>query len=98
MTLLIGLIMTFFTSVLMSRVMIFSRLEKGKSLSVWTPMTKNLFRNIWVDFIAKRKVMYVISAVLVAVSIGSIATNGFKYGIDFTGGRSFVVNLIKLWM
>ena len=94
-TLLIGLIMTFFTSVLMSRVMIFSRLEKGKSLSVWTPMTKNLFRNIWVDFIAKRKVMYAISAVLVAVSIGSIATNGFKYGIDFTGGRSFVVKLDK---
>ena len=87
--------MTFFTSVLMSRVMIFSRLEKGKSLSVWTPMTKNLFRNIWVDFIAKRKVMYVISAVLVAVSIGSIATNGFKYGIDFTGGRSFVVKFDK---
>lgn len=94
-TLLIGLIMTFFTSVLMSRVMIFSRLEKGKSLSVWTPMTKNLFRNIWVDFIAKRKVMYVISAVLIAVSIGSIATNGFKYGIDFTGGRSFVVKFDK---
>ena len=94
-TLLIGLIMTFFTSVLMSRVMIFSRLEKGKSLSVWTPMTKNLFRNIWVDFIAKRKVMYVISTVLVAVSIGSIATNGFKYGIDFTGGRSFVVKFDK---
>ena len=94
-TLLIGLIMTFFTSVLMSRVMIFSRLEKGKSLSVWTPMTKNLFRNIWVDFIAKRKVMYVISAVLVAVSIGSVATNGFKYGIDFTGGRSFVVKFDK---
>jgi len=94
-TLLIGLIMTFFTSVLMSRVMIFSRLEKGKSLSVWTPMTKNLFRNIWVDFIAKRKVMYVISAVLVAVSIGSIVTNGFKYGIDFTGGRSFVVKFDK---
>jgi len=94
-TLLIGLIMTFFTSVLMSRVMIFSRLEKGKSLSVWTPMTKNLFRNIWVDFIAKRKVMYIISAVLVAVSIGSIATNGFKYGIDFTGGRSFVVKFDK---
>jgi len=94
-TLLIGLIMTFFTSVLMSRVMIFSRLEKGKSLSVWTPMTKNLFRNIWVDFIAKRKVMYAISAVLVAVSIGSIATNGFKYGIDFTGGRSFVVKFDK---
>lgn len=90
-TLLIGLVMTFFTSVLMSRVMIFQRLEKGKSLSVWTPMTKNLFRNLWADFIGKRKIAYIISIVLIVVSIGSIATNGFKYGIDFTGGRSFVV-------
>lgn len=90
-TLLIGLIMTFFTSVLISRVMIFSRLEKGKSLSVWTPMTKNLFRNLWVDFVGKRKIAYIISLVLVLISVGSIFTNGFKYGIDFTGGRSYVV-------
>ncbi len=47
-TLIIGLIMTFFTSVLLSRVMIFSRLNKGKGLSVWTPATKNIFRNVWV--------------------------------------------------
>lgn len=90
-TLLIGLVMTFFTSVLMSRVMIFSRMEKGKSLSVWTPMTKNLFRNIWIDFVSKRKIMYIIAGILVLISVGSIATNGFKYGIDFTGGRSYVI-------
>ena len=94
-TLLIGLIMTLFTSVLLSRVMIFSRLNKGKSLSVWTPMTKNLFRNIWINFVKKRKIAYVISALLVAVSISSIAVNGFKYGIDFTGGRSFVIRFDK---
>ena len=94
-TLLIGLIMTLFTSVLLSRVMIFSRLNKGKSLSVWTPMTKNLFRNIWINFVKKRKVAYVLSALLVAVSISSIAVNGFKYGIDFTGGRSFVIRFDK---
>lgn len=94
-TLLIGLIMTFFTSVLMSRVMIFHRLEKGKSLSVWTSMTKNLFRNAWIDFVGKRKIAYIISLALVAISIGSIFTNGFKYGIDFTGGRSFVVRFDK---
>ncbi len=40
----IGLIMTFFTSVLLSRVMIFHRLNKGKGLSVWTPVTKNWFK------------------------------------------------------
>ena len=94
-TLLIGLIMTFFTSVLMSRVMIFHRLEKGKSLSVWTSMTKNLFRNAWSDFVGKRKIAYIISLALVVISIGSIFTNGFKYGIDFTGGRSFVVRFDK---
>ena len=94
-TLLIGLIMTFFTSVLMSRVMIFHRLEKGKSLSVWTSMTKNLFRNAWIDFVGKRKIAYIISLALVVISIGSIFTNGFKYGIDFTGGRSFIVRFDK---
>lgn len=94
-TLLIGLIMTFFTSVLMSRVIIFHRLEKGKSLSVWTPLTKNLFRNTWMDFVGKRKIAYIVSLTLVVISIGSIFTNGFKYGIDFTGGRSFVVKFNK---
>ena len=55
-TLMIGILMTLFTSVLLSRVMIFSRLNKGKGLSVWTPATKNLFRNTWIDFIGKRKI------------------------------------------
>lgn len=84
-TLMIGLVMTLFTSVLLSRVMIFSRLEKGKSLSVWTAPTKNLFRNTWIDFIGKRKYAYYFSAILMVISIASIAVNGFKYGIDFTG-------------
>ncbi|AZA54377.1 protein translocase subunit SecD [Chryseobacterium sp. G0201] len=94
-TLGIGILMTFFTSVLLSRVMIFSRLNKGKHLSVWTPPTKNLFRNTWIDFIGKRKYAYIISAVLTVVCIASIAIHGFKYGIDFTGGRNYVVRFDK---
>ncbi|MDR2235129.1 MAG: protein translocase subunit SecD [Chryseobacterium sp.] len=94
-TLMIGIVMTLFTSVLLSRVMIFSRLDKGKGLSVWTPPTKNLFRNTWIDFIGKRKYAYIISAVLTVVCIISIATHGFKYGIDFTGGRNYVVRFDK---
>lgn len=90
-TLMIGILMTLFTSVLLSRVMIFSRLNKGKGLSVWTPATKNLFRNTWIDFIGKRKYAYIVSAVLTVICIVSIATHGFKYGIDFTGGRNYVV-------
>lgn len=94
-TLLIGAVMTLFTSILLSRVMIFHRLNKGKGLSVWTSPTKNLFRNTWIDFIGKRKYSYIISAVLTVISIGSIAINGFKYGIDFTGGRNYVVRFDK---
>ena len=94
-TLMIGIAMTLFTSVLLSRVMIFSRLNKGKGLSVWTPATKNLFRNTWIDFIGKRKYAYIFSAVLTVVCIISIATHGFKYGIDFTGGRNYVVKFDK---
>ncbi len=94
-TLIIGLLMTFFTSVLLSRVMIFNRLNKNKNISVWTPLTKNLFRNVWIDFIGKRKWAYIISTILMIVSLGSIFTNGFKYGIDFTGGRNYVVRFDK---
>lgn len=94
-TLMIGIIMTLFTSVLLSRVMIFSRLNKGKHLSVWTPPTKNLFRNTWIDFIGKRKYAYIISAVLTVISLVSMFTHGFKYGIDFTGGRNYVVRFDK---
>lgn len=94
-TLMIGIVMTLFTSVALSRVMIFSRLEKGKGLSVWTPPTKNLFRNTWIDFIGKRKIAYTISAVLTVICLVSIFTNGFKYGIDFTGGRNYVVRFDK---
>nr|WP_314496168.1 protein translocase subunit SecD [uncultured Chryseobacterium sp.] len=94
-TLGIGILMTFFTSVLLSRVMIFSRLNKGKHLSVWTAPTKNLFRNTWIDFIGKRKYAYIVSAVLTVVCVASIAIHGFKYGIDFTGGRNYVVRFDK---
>jgi SecD/SecF fusion protein len=90
----IGLIMTFFTSVLLSRVMIFHRLNKGKSLSVWTPITKNWFRNVWIDFIGKRKYAY-FSAILTVASLFSIFNYGFKTGVDFKGGRSYVVRFDK---
>ncbi|MDY3528760.1 protein translocase subunit SecD [Riemerella anatipestifer] len=94
-TLIIGLIMTFFTSVLLSRVMIFSRLNKGKGLSVWTSATKNVFRNVWVAFIEKRKFAYIISGILTVVCLASIVVNGFKLGVDFEGGRNYVVKFDK---
>ncbi len=94
-TLGIGILMSMFTCVLLTRVMIFSRLEKGKGLSVWTAPTKNLFRNTWINFIGKRKIAYVFSAILTIICLISIFTQGFKFGVDFNGGRSYVVRFDK---
>jgi len=94
-TLIIGILMTFFTSVLLSRVMIFSRLSKGKNISVWTGISKNLFRNIWISFIGKRKWSYIFSSLVMIICITSIFTKGFKFGVDFSGGRSYVVRFDK---
>lgn len=90
-TLGIGIILSMFTCVLLTRILIFSRLEKGKGLSVWTKLSKNIFRNTWIDFIGKRKYAYIISGIITLVCLISIATQGFKYGVDFKGGRSYVV-------
>ncbi|MBW8359814.1 MAG: protein translocase subunit SecD [Weeksellaceae bacterium] len=94
-TLGIGILMSMFTCVLLTRVMIFNRLEKGKGLSVWTAMTKNLFRNTWINFIGKRKYAYIFSSIILLISLASILTQGFKFGVDFNGGRSYVVRFEK---
>lgn len=92
-TLIIGILMTFFTNVGIARVMIFNRLEKTKSLSVWTRPTKNLFKDIWIDFIGDRKYAYIFSAIITVICLISIFTRGFKLGVDFEGGRNYVVRL-----
>ena len=94
-TLIIGILMTFFTNVGIARVMIFNRLEKGKHLSVWTSFTKNAFRNIWIDFIGKRHYAYIFSLVITVICVASMFLNGFKFGVDFEGGRNYVVKLAQ---
>ena len=58
-------------------------------------ITKNWFRNVWIDFIGKRKYAYIVSAILTVASLFSIFNYGFKTGVDFKGGRSYVVRFDK---
>ena len=94
-TLGIGLLMTFFTGVLFSRVMVFNHLDRTGKLSVWTGATKNAFRNFVFKFIERRKIAYVFSLILTIGALVSIFTNGFKFGLDFEGGRNYVVKFDK---
>ena len=90
-TLFIGILTSLFTALLLSRMIITYRLDKGKSFSVWSGWSKNIFVNAKYDFMGKRKVFYIVSGALIAIGLGSMVTNGFNWGVDFSGGRTYVV-------
>ncbi|MFZ1692315.1 MAG: protein translocase subunit SecDF [Flavobacteriales bacterium] len=90
-TLGLGILTSLFTALLLSRMIISYRLEKGKSFAVWNNWSKNILVNANYDFMGKRKVFYAVSGLLIAVSIGSMVFNGFNWGVDFSGGRTYVV-------
>ena len=90
-TLGLGILTSLFTALLLSRMIITYRLEKGKPFSVWNNWSKSIFVNANYDFMGKRKAFYAVSGLLIAASIGSMVVNGFNWGVDFSGGRTYVV-------
>ena len=90
-TLIIGIITSVLTSIFISRLIIDDRIKAGKSVSFETRLTRNFLKNTHVDFISGRKWSYTISGILILISIASMCFKGFTYGVDFTGGRTYVV-------
>ena len=90
-TLIIGIITSVLTSVFITRIIFDDRVSKGKSISFDNKLTRNFLQNTHVDFIGKKKIAYIVSGALILISIVSIFTKGFTYGVDFTGGRTSVV-------
>jgi len=90
-TLLIGIATSLFTAIFITRILVESRVTKKKSLAFSTSITKNLFRNLTITFLTKRKFAYLISGVLIIVAVSSLFTNGLNQGVDFVGGRSYTV-------
>ena len=94
-TLLIGIATSLFTAIFITRIFLDSRNEKGKSISFGTKLTMSLFSNINIGFLTKRKVAYAISFVLISISVFSLFFQGLNQGVDFVGGRSYVVRFDK---
>ncbi len=90
-TLIIGIITSVLTSVFITRIIFDDRVVKGKSISFDSKLTRNFLQNTNVDFIGKKKIAYIVSGVIILISLVSIFTKGFTYGVDFTGGRTYVV-------
>jgi SecD/SecF fusion protein len=94
-TLVIGIITSLITSIFISRLIFEWRLKNKKNITFDNKITRNFLQNTKVDFIGLRKYAYIFSVVMMLVSLGSIFTKGFSYGVDFTGGRTYVVRFDK---
>ncbi len=90
-TLVLGILTSLFCSIFISRLIFERLLDSGKTIKFSVPATENIFRNAKFDFIGVRRKLYVVSLVVIGIGMVSIIVQGFNYGIDFTGGRSYTV-------
>ena len=90
-TLIIGIITSILTSIFITRLIFEARVSRGKNITFENNLTKNFLKNTHVDFLGKRKYSYIISGILILIGLVSMFTKGFTYGVDFTGGRTYVV-------
>lgn len=90
-TLMIGILTSLFSAVLISRLIFLWQIDKNKVITFGNKYTINAFSKIRYDFIGKKKRFYYISGAVILVGIISLASQGLNLGIDFSGGRTFVV-------
>jgi SecD/SecF fusion protein len=96
-TLAVGIITSFFTSIYISRVIIEWMVRKGdqSKISFDSPVARMVGRRRNFDFIGVRKVNYIITSTFILIGLGVIMFNGLNLGVDFKGGRSYVVSFAE---
>ena len=92
-TYIIGIITSFLTAVFLARLILDRYVNKqdAKELQFTTNITKNWFQNTAFNFVGARKIAYVCSGIVLLAGIIGLVTPGLNRGIDFTGGRNYVV-------
>ncbi|HET8827844.1 MAG TPA: protein translocase subunit SecDF [Pelobium sp.] len=91
-TLVIGIVISMFTAIFISRLILERYIDKDKMISFSTSLTKKLFQDSNFDFIKGRRKFYILSSIIIIAGIISIFTRGFSLGVDFQGGRTYVVD------
>ena len=93
-TQILGILLSLFCGILVSRLITDIRMKGGKHFNYFTGISEKLFQKFNFHFIEWRKKAYIISIVVLILGIASIF-NGFDYGVEFAGGRSYTVRLDK---
>ncbi|PQA58187.1 protein translocase subunit SecDF [Siphonobacter curvatus] len=94
-TLVIGIFTSLFAVFFVSRALMDIWVEKGWKINFVSNLTKNWFKDSDFDFVSKRRLYYTISSVIIAAGILSVVIKGFGLGVDFKGGRTYVVRFDK---
>ncbi|MCF2490471.1 protein translocase subunit SecDF [Dyadobacter sp. CY347] len=90
-TLVLGLLTSLFCAIFITRLFLEQQIKRGKVFNFYSGLTKNWFKDNDFDFVSQRRRFYIISAIIIAIGVGSFIFKGFGLGIDFKGGRSYVV-------
>jgi SecD/SecF fusion protein len=90
-TLVIGILTSMFSALLVTRLFIEILLDRGKNVSFYNKFSKNFLTNTKIDFISKYKIYFIVSGIIILASIVSLSTKGLQLGIDYSGGRVYVV-------
>ncbi len=90
-TLVIGIITSLISSIFITRLIFDWRLSRNLNITFDNKYTRNFLQNTKVDFVGLRKKSYIFSIVAMVVALGFIFVKGFSYGVDFTGGRTYVI-------
>lgn len=94
-SLVVGIITSLISAIFITRLFIEAQLSKNKEVQFFTSITKNLFKNNRIPFLSKKKIGYIVSSILIIVSLVSLSTRGLNKGVDFVGGRTFIVRYEK---
>lgn len=92
-TLMIGIVCSFFSAVFISRVFVEWMSRKGdeSKMNFSTRFSKDFLSDLNLDFLGKRKIAYVCSGIIITLGIVVMSFSGLNFGVDFLGGRSYVV-------
>ncbi|MFN5209313.1 MAG: protein translocase subunit SecDF [Bacteroidota bacterium] len=94
-TLIIGILTSLFSAIFISRLIFEYMLDKNQEIAFAIPFTANAYKNININFVAKRKLYYIISGVIILAGVVAFVQKGLNLGVDFKGGRSYVIRFDK---
>ena len=94
-TLIIGILTSLFCAIFVTRIIFESRINSKRKIKFSNFITNNAFKKLNVSFLSNRKRYYFLSALIISIGVFSLFTKGLNQGVDFQGGRTYIVRFEK---